>query len=121
MFETLTQLSRLREAVLPLEEASQRVMRPPTDLSREELVAALQKHGGPPLLLTEYLQAEQQLGRISADFQPTRIAVMILSAFLGVQTSPLASTSGLDEEDIRALVRLFCHGLIVTTTSDGRA
>jgi hypothetical protein len=37
--------------------------------------------------------------------------VMLLAAFLGVQTSPLAGTQGLDEEDIRSFAALFCAGL----------
>jgi AcrR family transcriptional regulator len=110
--ETLHQLSRLREAVLPLEEASSQVMRPPQDLSREELVAALAAHGGPPLLLAKYLEAEQHLGRLNTSFEPARTAVMILAAFLGIQTSPLAGASGLDDEDIRTFVDLMCHGIV---------
>lgn len=108
--ETFSQLSQLREAVLPLEQASSEVTRPP-DLSREELARGLQEHGGPPLLLAEYLAAEQQLGRLRADLDPTPLAVMLLAAFLGVQTSPLAGSSGLDEDDVRDFVSLLCHGL----------
>lgn len=117
LVETFCQLSRLREAVLPLEEASPHVMRPPRDLSREELVAALREHGGPPLLLADYLRAEQQLDRISHDVEPERLAVTILAAFLGVQTSPLAGVSGLDDEDIRAFARLMCSGIATDPTA----
>lgn len=119
LFETFTQLSRLREAVLPLEEASPRVMRPDQDLTREELVASLRAHAGPPLLLADYLAAEQELGRVARDVEPARLAVMILAAFLGVQTSPLAGTSGLDGEDVRACVRLFCHGFATDERAGG--
>jgi AcrR family transcriptional regulator len=117
--ETLTQLSRLREAVLPLEEASPRVLRPPHDLTRDELVAALRDNGGPPLLLAEFLGAEQRLGRVSPTLEPERSAVMILAAFLGVQTSPLAGTDGLDHEDIRAFAELICHGLAAGAAGAG--
>lgn len=110
--ETFTQLSHLREAVLPLEEASPHVMRPSRDLSRTELLAALRGHGGPPLLLAEFLRAEQRTGRLDADLQPERTAVMILAAFLGVQTSPLAGVHGLDAEDIRSFAELVCHGML---------
>jgi AcrR family transcriptional regulator len=109
--ETLTQLSLLREAVLPLEEASPRVMRPAADLSREELVVALRATGGPPLLLADFLAAEQRLGRVRSDVDPSRTAVMVLAAFLGVQTSPLAGSQGLDEDDVRLFADLICSGL----------
>ena len=114
--ETFTQLSRLREAVLPLEEASPHVMGP-QDLSREELVAALREHGGPPLLLADYLEAEQQAGRLEPTFEPARTAVMMLAAFLGVETSPLAGSSGLDDEDIEAFTSLVCTGIAVKPTA----
>jgi AcrR family transcriptional regulator len=110
--ETLTQLSRLREAVLPLEEASPHVMRPVEDLSREELVDALRSTGGPPLLLADFLAAEQRLGRLRSDLDPARTAVMLLAAFLGVQTSPLAGSKGLDEDDVQLFAELFCAGLV---------
>lgn len=111
LVETLTQLSRLREAVLPLEEASPHVMRPARDLTRDELVEGLRTAGGPPLLLADLLAAEQRLGRVRPDLDPARTAVMLLAAFLGVQTSPLAGTQGLDDEDIRSFAALFCAGL----------
>jgi AcrR family transcriptional regulator len=109
--ETLTQLSRLREAVLPLEEASPRVFRPQQELSRAQLVEALRRAGGPPLLLADFLAAEQRLGRVRPDIDPARTAVVVLAAFLGVQTSPLAGAEGLDDEDIRSFAELFCHGV----------
>lgn len=109
--ETLTQLSRLREAVLPLEEATSQELRPTRDLTRAELRDALRATGGPPLLLAEFLAAEQGLGRIDAGIDPERMAVTILAAFLGVQTSPLAGSSGLDDHDIETFALLMCHGL----------
>ena len=111
--ETLMQLSRLREAVLPLEEASPHVLRPPRDLSPAELVDALRQAGGPPQLLADFFAAEQSLGRVHSDLDPARTAVMVLAAFLGVQTSPLAGTSGLDGRDVRSFAELICCGLAV--------
>lgn len=111
LIETLTQLSSLREAVLPLEEASPQVLRPRRDLSRAELLAGVRLAGGPPQLLAEFLAAEQRLGRVGSHIEPARAAIIILAAFLGVQTSPLAGTSGLDAEDIRSFAALMCNGL----------
>lgn len=111
--ETLTQLSRLREAVLPLEAAvaEEPLARPARTLGRAELADALEVAGGPPLLLARFLEAEQRLGRLRGDLEPARTAVMVLAAFLGVQTSPLAGTSGLDDTDVRAFALLVCAGM----------
>jgi AcrR family transcriptional regulator len=112
--ETFGQLSRLREAILPLEEASSGLKRPSLHLSRTELIAALRARGGPPLLLAEFLTAEQRLGHVNEQVEPSRAAVMILAAFLAAQTSPLAGPDGLDDEDIRDFTNLICHGITAT-------
>lgn len=114
--ETFIQLSRLREAVLPLEAAAAaapQALRPSRDLSRDELVAALRAAGGPPLLFARFLEAEQALGRLDSRLEPSRTAVMVLAAFLGVQTSPLAGTQGLDDTDIRHFAALVCQGISI--------
>ena len=66
----LTQLSRLREAVLPLEEASPRVMRPPQELSRQSSSRPSRSMRGPPLLLADYLAGRAAACRISHDVEP---------------------------------------------------
>ena len=108
--ETFAQLSTLREAVLPLEQANAGLPRP-ADLSREQIAHGLREHGGPPQLLAEYLEAEQRLGRLRSDLEPAPLALMLLASFLGVQTSPLAGSSGLGDDDVRAFASLVCQGL----------
>lgn len=106
--ETLAQLSRLRDAVLPMNDAAPVVRR---DIAPEELEAKVREAGGPPQLLAEYVAAEQELGNLPSALDPTRTAVMILAAFLGVQTSPLAGSSGLRPEDVRGFAEFVVHGL----------
>lgn len=105
--ETLTQLSHLREAVLPMGETAS--TRP--EIAREDLPEKVREIGGPPYLLAEYLAAEQELGNLPAGLEPTTTAVMILASFLGVQTSPLAGSGGLTARDIRSFAELVCAGI----------
>jgi len=109
--ETFTQLSALREAVLSLDATVGEEDRRHPVVGREELPAALAAAGGPPHLLAELLAAEQRLGRLDPSLEPARTAVMLLAAFLGVQTSPLAGADGLDREDVQAFTALVCRGL----------
>ena len=106
--ETFTQLSRLREAVLPMNAAASAARR---DLAPDELETQLRALGGPPLLLSEFIAAEQELGNLSHDLDPVRTAVMILASFLGVQTSPLAGASGLNARDIRKFAEFVANGV----------
>jgi AcrR family transcriptional regulator len=91
--ETLTRLATLREHMLPLELAM--LTDPDLAARRREAVAAL--HSGepaaalpglpapnPPGLLAAYLAAEQGLGRVRADADPTRAAVTILATLMGL-------------------------------------
>jgi len=101
--ETLTRLATLREHMLPLELAM--LTDPDLAARRREALAAL--HLGepaaalpvlpdpnPPGLLAEYLAAEQALGRVRADIDPTRAAITILATLMG-----LAITSAHDPPD----------------------
>ena len=42
----------------------------------------------PPAMLAQYLAAEQQLGRVRMDVEPTRAAVTILATILGLAIMP---------------------------------
>ncbi|MDZ7918320.1 MAG: TetR/AcrR family transcriptional regulator [Rhodococcus sp. (in: high G+C Gram-positive bacteria)] len=107
--ETFTQLSRLREAVLPMNDAVP-VARP--HVTADQLESKVHEAGGPPLLLAQYIAAESSLGNLPTGLDPTRTAVLLLSSFLGVQTSPLAGAEGLSERDIRGFAEFVVHGLV---------
>lgn len=109
--ETFTELSSLRSAVIPLESALAAEpdllrQRPPADLS-----TAVAHLGGPPHLLAQYLQAEQELHRLRADIDPTLTAVLLLASLYGAQTSPLSQPDGLPARTIGALVDILLNGI----------
>jgi AcrR family transcriptional regulator len=109
--DTFRQLSRLRESVVPLEVAMAAMPELQRHLAGDELRQAIAGLGGPPHLLAEYLRAEQALGRVRPDLDPVRMAMMLLASLYGVQTSPLASPGGIDENGLLELVALVVHGL----------
>lgn len=103
--ETLTRLATLREQMLPLELA----MLTDPDLAARRRLALEALHAGndtappglpapnPPALLAEYLAAEQALGRVRPEVDPTRAAVAILATLMGLAImstpDPLGATS----------------------------
>ncbi|MGY1753355.1 TetR/AcrR family transcriptional regulator [Blastococcus sp. SYSU D01042] len=109
--DTFRQLSRLRESVVPLELAMAAMPELQRHLAGDELRQAIEGLGGPPHLLAEYLRAEQALGRVRPDLDPVRMAMMLLASLFGVQTSPLASPDGIDQDGLLELVALMVHGL----------
>jgi AcrR family transcriptional regulator len=100
--ETLTRLASLREQMLPLEVA---MLTDPELAARRRVALTALRSGdpaalsglpgvpgpNPPALLARYLAAEQALGRVRADVDPTMAAVTILSTLMG-----LAITAGDD-------------------------
>jgi AcrR family transcriptional regulator len=110
LLDCFTQLSQLRQAVIPLElalaAAPELAVPPPDDV--EHTVESL---GGPPHQLARYLAAEQRLGRVRSDLDPTMTSITLLACLFGLQTSPLARPDGLDRTQLRQLVQLFLHGL----------
>ena len=86
--ECLAQLSQLRKTVLPLEFAlaADPDVKPidPASLDLSVMAAA----GGPPYLLTQYLTAEQGLGRIRPELDPAQIAVVLLATLFGLALHP---------------------------------
>ncbi|MGY1696180.1 MULTISPECIES: TetR/AcrR family transcriptional regulator [unclassified Geodermatophilus] len=119
--EVFVELSRLRETVVPLELA----MAATPELQRHLEGAALDETvrglGGPPQLLADYLRAERDRGRVRADLDPTRTAVVLLATLFGVQTSPLAGPGGLDGPGIRELVSVFVDGIAPRPDPPARA
>lgn len=95
--QTLTRLASLRQHMLPLELAM--LTDPELAARRQAGIAALHTSDpaaavaglpspNPPALLAQYLTAEQQLGRVRADVDPTRAAITILATLLGLAVMP---------------------------------
>lgn len=113
--EAFLRLSELRATVLPMETAlaqdaeqgSARVMK----LTAPELAEAMARQGGPPTMIADYLAAEQRRGRIRADLDPVQTTLMLMVAFYGLQTSPLAGPDGLHTDTIGEFARMVLHGI----------
>jgi len=92
----LVRLSELRDAVIPIEQA---LMGDPELVARQSADVnplSVELVGGPPLLLAEYLAAEQRLGRIRPTVDTTALAVLLLAALFGLALSPLGRSGSLE-------------------------
>lgn len=106
----LVQLAGLRDAVLPLE----RAMLDDPDLASGRAaggsVITLQSVGGPPYQLQQYLNAEQRLGRVRQDVDPSEAAVVLLVILFGLASGPPLADQALDAT-IAGAVRLVVDGI----------
>lgn len=73
----LHELASMKEAVLPLELAM--LIDPDLAQARAERLAAGPELTGAPRYLADYLAAEQELGRVRADLDPGRTALVLLT------------------------------------------
>jgi AcrR family transcriptional regulator len=73
---------------------------------------------GPPEALAAYLAAEQRLGRIRADLDPTEAAAVLLGVLFAVGTLPPIAEHGLGPDRVASAVRLVVRGL--QSSSSGR-
>lgn len=77
--DCLTRLAALRADIVPFELA----MLTDPDLGR--VAAAAQAAApGPPEFVADYLRAEQGLGRVRADVDPVKVAVVLLATLFGL-------------------------------------
>ncbi len=97
LHQALTALTSLRQHMLPLELAM--LTDPELAARRRAGFAALHTNDlagalsglptpNPPVLLAQYLTAEQQLGRVRADVDTTLCAITILATLLGLALMP---------------------------------
>ncbi|WP_295699149.1 TetR/AcrR family transcriptional regulator [Lapillicoccus sp.] len=84
--ECLVRLAELRANVIPLELA---LMSDPTLGASAPAPAFATAATGPPLLLAQYLSAEQAGGRVNPDLDPAQLAMVLLATLFGLAASPL--------------------------------
>ncbi len=95
--ETLTRLASLRQHMMPLELAM--LTDPELGARRRAGISALHTADptgavaglpdpNPPALMAQYLKAEQQLGRVRPEIDPTRAAITILATLMGLAVLP---------------------------------
>ena len=80
-------MAELRANVVPLELA---LMSDRTRGASAPAVSFADAAKGPPLLLTQYLSAEQSRGRVNPDLDPAQMAVVLLATLSGLAASPLS-------------------------------
>jgi AcrR family transcriptional regulator len=74
---------------------------------------------GPPEALAAYLAAEQRLGRVRDDLDPTEAAAILLGVLFALDTLPPIGDMGLGPDRVASAVRLVVRGL--QPTSHGRS
>lgn len=108
LVDCLEQLARMRETLLPLELA----MLSDPDLAAARDSAVLDpERPDPPTVLADYLRAEQQLGRLRQDVDPTEAAVLLLVLLFGLMAAPPPPPSVPLRLSVRRAVELLLMGL----------
>jgi AcrR family transcriptional regulator len=107
--EVLIRLTELQERVIPLEIA---VLADP-ELAAQRRAAASTAAGvpGPPQAIAAYLAAEQRLGRIRGDIDPTDTAVLLLATLFGLAITTQTMGRRLDAEHVRIAAAVLIDGL----------
>jgi AcrR family transcriptional regulator len=108
LIDCLTRLATLRADIVPFELA----MLTDPELARPATVAHTPEPG-PPEFLTQYLHAEQRLGRIRADIDPAKIAVVLLATLFGLAVPTRRTTDALGDSwpDIADAVHIVIDGV----------
>jgi len=106
----VVRLAELERRVLPLELAIQA----DPDLARQRRAAigsAGELPGGPPQAIAAYLAAEQGLGRVARDVDPSDAAVILLATLFGLGMASDRDGAGVDPNRIRSAVRVVVNGI----------
>ena len=106
----MVRLAELERRVLPLELAIQA----DPDLARQRRAAlgsAGELPGGPPQAIAAYLAAEQGLGRVARDVDPSDAAVILLATLFGLGMASDPDGAGVDPNRIRSAVRVVVNGI----------
>lgn len=108
LIDCLTRLATLRVDIVPFELA----MLTDPELARPATTAG-PPEPGPPEFLAQYLRAEQQVGRIRADVNPVKTAVVLLATLFGLAVPPRRTTDALGDSwpDIADAVHLILDGV----------
>jgi AcrR family transcriptional regulator len=106
LYEVMQTIAQLQEDVIPLEQAmiADPSLAPP--LVPGEFIPA----GGPPHDVADYLRAEQSLGRVRADCDPTLAAITILATLFGLAVHPVSGGTLANSPLLEASLRLFVDG-----------
>lgn len=111
LIDAVVQLAGLRDDVIPLEMAI--AADPELAAQRRRALAAAGSSlpPGPPEAMAAYMAAEQRLGRVRADLDPTEAASLLLGALFAIAAMPTIEDADLDPERLASVVRLLVRGI----------
>jgi AcrR family transcriptional regulator len=110
LVDALVQLATLQHQLVPLELA----MLTDPELAaerRQALAASGGLLGGPPEAIAAYLAAEQRLGRVRGEVNPTEAAIVFLAALFGLGVTSTTTDATLDRDRIASAVQLLVRGV----------
>ncbi len=108
--DAAAQLASLRDQILPLELAI--AADPELAAHRRKVMAAAGPSlpPGPPEAVSEYLAAEQRLGRIRGDIDPREAARILLAVLFALGTMPAVGDDSRGPDSVASAVRLIVRG-----------
>jgi AcrR family transcriptional regulator len=111
LIDAAVQLAGLQDQIMPLELAI--AVDPELATQRRRALAAAggSLPVGPPEAIAIYLAAEQRLGRVSAEVDPSEAAVIILAALFGLAAGRAAGGATLEDAEVTSAVRLLVRGI----------
>lgn len=113
--DALLRLATLRARIVPLELAI--LGDPELAAQRRRVLAASDRLPGPPEAIAAYLTAEQRLGRVREDVDPTEAAIIILAALFGLALTPGRPDVASDRDRIASAVQMLVRGIDARTPS----
>ena len=110
--DCLSRLATMRQTLLPLELA---ILTDPELAAARNSIELPEDIPDPPKLLAEYLAAEQRLGRVRAEVDPTELAVLLLAALFGLMVMPAdGPRSDIVAPSLRGVVDMILRGVAST-------
>ena len=109
--EAAVRLVSLRDQILPLELAIAADPELAAQRRRAMAAAGPALPPGPPEAVAAYLAAEQALGRVRGDLDPTEAASLLLGLLFALGTMPSTDEEGLSPERVASAVGLLVRGI----------
>lgn len=111
LVDAAVQLASLRDQIVPLELAI--AADPELAAHRRNVMAAAGPSlpPGPPEAVAAYLAAEQRLGRVRGDVDPSEAAGILLGVLFALGTMPAIGVEGLSPGRVASAVRLLVRGI----------
>jgi AcrR family transcriptional regulator len=109
--EAAVRLAGLRDQIIPLEIAIAADPELAAQRRQAMTAAGTSLPPGPPEAVATYLAAEQRLGRVRADIDPSEAATVLLGMLFALGSMPGIGGEGLQPERVASAVRLIVRGI----------